>query len=296
VTAVLLVDDQALVRGGLRLIVEAEPDLQVVGEAADGAEAVALAARLHPEVVLMDVRMPVLDGITATQRLLHRVPQAKVIMLTTFDLDEYVLDAFRVGASGFVLKTAPPGQLVAAIRTIVLGEALLAPASTRELIERATRRTTPSPRLASLSARELEVLRLLARGLSNAEIADELVVEPSTIKTHVARLLAKLEVRDRVQAVVFAFQNGVDLESRGPYGVPNVRLAAPGVEVTSLCVEPRSRRCRRRRFKAAHQERRWVSLTSTLSPTPFPICLSSLLATGSMCVPSPKAMNEVVNG
>jgi DNA-binding NarL/FixJ family response regulator len=212
VTAVLLVDDQALVRGGLRLIVEAEPDLQVVGEAADGAEAVALAARLHPEVVLMDVRMPVLDGITATQRLLHRVPQAKVIMLTTFDLDEYVLDAFRVGASGFVLKTAPPGQLVAAIRTIVLGEALLAPASTRKLIERATRRTTPSPRLASLSARELEVLRLLARGLSNAEIADELVVEPSTIKTHVARLLSKLEVRDRVQAVVFAFQNGVDLE------------------------------------------------------------------------------------
>jgi DNA-binding NarL/FixJ family response regulator len=212
VTAVLLVDDQALVRGGLRLIVEAEPDLQVVGEAADGAEAVALAARLHPEVVLMDVRMPVLDGITATQRLLHRVPQAKVIMLTTFDLDEYVLDAFRVGASGFVLKTAPPGQLVAAIRTIVLGEALLAPASTRKLIERATRRTTPSPRLASLSARELEVLRLLARGLSNAEIADELVVEPSTIKTHVARRLAKLEVRDRVQAVVFAFQNGVDLE------------------------------------------------------------------------------------
>jgi DNA-binding NarL/FixJ family response regulator len=212
VTAVLLVDDQALVRGGLRLIVEAEPDLQVVGEAADGAEAVALAARLHPEVVLMDVRMPVLDGITATQRLLHRVPQAMVIMLTTFDLDEYVLDAFRVGASGFVLKTAPPGQLVAAIRTIVLGEALLAPASTRKLIERATRRTTPSPRLASLSARELEVLRLLARGLSNAEIADELVVEPSTIKTHVARLLSKLEVRDRVQAVVFAFQNGVDLE------------------------------------------------------------------------------------
>jgi DNA-binding NarL/FixJ family response regulator len=212
VTAVLLVDDQALVRGGLRLIVEAEPDLQVVGEAADGAEAVALAARLHPEVVLMDVRMPVLDGITATQRLLHRVPQAKVIMLTTFDLDEYVLDAFRVGASGFVLKTAPPGQLVAAIRTIVLGEALLAPASTRKLIERATRRTTPSPRLASLSARELEVLRLLARGLSNAEIADELVVEPSTIKTHVARLLSKLEVRDRVQAVVFAIQNGVDLE------------------------------------------------------------------------------------
>ena len=208
-TAVLLVDDQALVRGGLRLIVEAEPDLQVVGEAADGAEAVALAARLHPEVVLMDVRMPVLDGITATQRLLHRVPQAKVIMLTTFDLDEYVLDAFRVGASGFVLKTAPPGQLVAAIRTIVLGEALLAPASNRKLIERATRRTTPSPRLASLSARELEVLRLLARGLSNAEIAAALVIGVETVKSHVAEILRKLELRDRIQAVVFAYENGL---------------------------------------------------------------------------------------
>jgi DNA-binding NarL/FixJ family response regulator len=208
-TTVLLADDQALVRGGLRLIIDAEPDLQVTGEAADGAEAVRLATSLRPDVVLMDVRMPVLDGITATRRLLERVPEAKIIMLTTFDLDEYVLDAFRVGASGFVLKTAPPGQLVAAIRTIVLGEALLAPASTRRLIEQVAHRTATSPRLATLSARELEVLRLLARGLSNAEIAEVLVVEPSTVKTHVARLLAKLDVRDRVQAVVLAFQNGL---------------------------------------------------------------------------------------
>jgi DNA-binding NarL/FixJ family response regulator len=208
-TAILLVDDQALVRGGLRLIVDAEPDLEVVGEAADGAEAVELAETLRPDVVLMDIRMPVLDGIVATQRLLHRLPVTRVIMLTTFDLDEYVVEAFRAGASGFVLKSAPPGQLVAAIRTIVLGEALLAPASTRQLIEQSTRQVAPSPRLTSLSARETEVLRLLARGLSNAEIAEELVVEPSTVKTHVASILAKLGVRDRVQAVVFAFENGV---------------------------------------------------------------------------------------
>ena len=206
---VLLVDDQALVRGGLRLIIDAEPDLHVVGEAADGVEAVALAATLAPQVVLMDVRMPILDGIAATQRLLDRVPESRVIMLTTFDLDEYVVEAFRVGASGFVLKTAPPDQLVAALRTIIHGEALLTPSSTRRLIEQATHRTAPSPLLASLSARELEVLRLLARGLSNAEIASELVVEPSTVKTHVASVLAKLSVRDRVQAVVFAFENGV---------------------------------------------------------------------------------------
>jgi DNA-binding NarL/FixJ family response regulator len=208
-TAILLVDDQALVRGGLRLIVDAEPDLEVVGEAADGAEAVELARTLEPDVVLMDIRMPVLDGIVATQRLLHRLPVTRVIMLTTFDLDEYVVEAFRVGASGFVLKTAPPGQLVAAIRTIVLGEALLAPVSTRQLIEQSARQVAPSPLLTSLSARETEVLRLLARGLSNAEIAEELVVDPSTVKTHVASILAKLGVRDRVQAVVFAFENGV---------------------------------------------------------------------------------------
>jgi DNA-binding NarL/FixJ family response regulator len=209
VTTVLLVDDQALVRGGLRLILEAEPDLQVAGEAGDGEEAVRLAAELCPDVVLMDIRMPVLDGIGATQGVLRKSPGSRVVMLTTFDLDEYVVEAFRAGASGFVLKTAPPGQLVAAVRTIVLGEALLAPASTRQLIEQATRRIAPSPLLDSLSAREADVLRLLARGLSNAEIAAELFVEPSTVKTHVANVLSKLGVRDRVQAVVFAFENGV---------------------------------------------------------------------------------------
>ncbi len=208
-TTVLLVDDQALVRGGLRLILEAEPDLAVAGEAGDGAEAVRLAGQLRPDVVLMDIRMPVLDGIGATKGVLTETPDTRVVMLTTFDLDEYVVEAFRAGASGFVLKTAPPGQLVAAVRTIVQGEALLAPASTRQLIEQSTRRITPSPLLSSLSSRETDVLRLLARGLSNAEIAEELFVEPSTVKTHVAAVLAKLGVRDRVQAVVFAFENGV---------------------------------------------------------------------------------------
>ena len=208
-TSVLLVDDQALVRAGLRLILEAEPDLEVPGEAGDGVEAVRSAVELRPDVVLMDIRMPLLDGIAATQRLLQRVPRTRVVMLTTFDLDEYVVEAFRAGASGFVLKTAPPEQLVAAVRTITLGEALLAPASTRQLIEKATRRVQPSPLAATLSARETDVLRMLARGLSNAEIAAELFVEPSTVKTHVANLLAKLGVRDRVQAVVFAFENGL---------------------------------------------------------------------------------------
>ncbi|HET8662755.1 MAG TPA: response regulator transcription factor [Nocardioides sp.] len=208
-TTVLLVDDQALVRAGLRLILEAEPDLQVVGEAGDGEEAVRLAADLAPDVVLMDIRMPVLDGIGATERVTEKVPGTRVVMLTTFDLDEYVVEAFRAGAAGFVLKTAPPGQLVAAVRTIVLGEALLAPASTRQLIQQSSRQVAPSPLLDSLSARETDVLRLLARGMSNSEIAGELFVEPSTVKTHVANVLAKLGVRDRVQAVVFAFENGV---------------------------------------------------------------------------------------
>ncbi len=206
---VLLADDQALVRAGLRLILEAEADIQVVGEAADGVEAVALALDTHPDLVLMDVRMPQLDGIEATSRLLAQLSETRVLMLTTFDLDEYVVDAFRAGASGFLLKTSPPHQLVAAVRTLHDGDALLAPASTRRLIEQFARPPANAPALDELTAREQDVLRLLARGLTNAEIAAELVVEPSTVKSHVASLLAKLDLRDRVQAVVFAYESGL---------------------------------------------------------------------------------------
>ena len=205
---VVLADDQALVRAGLRLILEAEADIQVVGEAADGVEAVALALDTHPDLVLMDVRMPQLDGIEATSRLLAQLSETRVLMLTTFDLDEYVVDAFRAGASGFLLKTSPPHQLVAAVRTLHDGDALLAPASTRRLIEQFARPPANAPALDELTAREQDVLRLLARGLTNAEIAAELVVEPSTVKSHVASLLAKLDLRDRVQAVVFAYESG----------------------------------------------------------------------------------------
>ena len=206
---VLLADDQALVRAGFRLILNAEPDLEVVGEAGDGDEAVERAGETAPDVVLMDVRMPRLNGIDATRRIVEGGNGVRVLMLTTFDLDEYVVDAFRAGASGFLLKTAPPHQLVAAIHTVHDGDALLAPASTRRLIEQFARRTATNATLDELTARERDVLRLLARGLTNAEIAAELVVEPSTVKSHVAGVLAKLEVRDRVQAVVFAYENGV---------------------------------------------------------------------------------------
>jgi len=206
---VLLVDDQALVRGGLRLILDAEADIEVIGEAADGEAAVALAFETTPDLVLMDIRMPVLDGIEATKRLIPRLPETRVVMLTTFDLDDYVVDAFRAGASGFILKTAPPPQLVAAIRTVHIGDALLAPASTRRLLEQSVRPARQSPVLATLTSREHEVLQLLARGLTNAEIATQLFVEPSTVKSHVASLLAKLDLRDRVQAVVFAYEHGI---------------------------------------------------------------------------------------
>jgi DNA-binding NarL/FixJ family response regulator len=209
VIRILLADDQALVRGGFRMILEAEPDLQVVGEAADGSEVVERALETRPDVVLMDVRMSALDGIEATRRLLDALPATRVLILTTFDLDEYVVDAFRAGASGFLLKTAPPQQLVAAVRTVQEGDALLAPVSTRRLIEQAARPVTTPPVLERLTAREQDVLRLLARGLTNAEIAGELVVEPSTIKSHVASLLAKLSLRDRVHAVVFAYESGL---------------------------------------------------------------------------------------
>jgi DNA-binding NarL/FixJ family response regulator len=206
---ILLADDQALVRGGFRLILDAEPDMEVVAEAADGHEAVARAIESQPDLVLMDIRMPVLDGIEATRRLLAEVPDVRVLILTTFDLDEYVVDAFRAGASGFLLKTAPPPQLVAAVRTVQEGDALLAPASTRRLIEQAARPSAAAPVLDQLTAREHDVLRLLARGMTNAEIAAELIVEPSTVKSHVASLLSKLNLRDRVHAVVYAYESGL---------------------------------------------------------------------------------------
>jgi DNA-binding NarL/FixJ family response regulator len=209
VIRILLADDQALVRGGLRLILDGEPDMTVVAEAGDGEAAVALALETRPDLVLMDIRMPVLDGIEATRRLLAELPGTRALMLTTFDLDEYVVEAFRAGASGFLLKTAPPPQLVAAVRTVHDGDALLAPASTRRLIEQGARPSAPPPALADLTARERDVLELLARGLTNAEIAAQLVVEPSTVKSHVAAVLAKLGLRDRVHAVVFAYESGV---------------------------------------------------------------------------------------
>ncbi len=211
-TRVLLVDDQELVRTGFRLILNAEADLDVVGEAGDGAEAVEAARRLEPDVVLMDVRMPGVDGIEATRRL-GRVgpPPPRVLMLTTFDLDEYVYDALRAGASGFLLKDAPAAQLVDAIRIVAGGDALLAPAITRRLIAEFVRRPLPAdaPALAELTTRELEVLKLIAAGLSNKEIAAELFVSEATVKTHVKRVLAKLDLRDRVQAVVLAYRCGL---------------------------------------------------------------------------------------
>jgi DNA-binding NarL/FixJ family response regulator len=206
---VLLADDQALLRAGFALIVNAEPDLVVVGEAADGRDAVARALELAPAVVLMDIRMPELDGIEATRAIVETAPDTRVIMLTTFDVDDYVVAAFRAGASGFLLKTAPRDQLVAAIRTVHAGDALLAPASTRRLIEEYARPASEPAALAELTPRERDVLTRLARGHSNAEIAAELVVEPSTVKSHVASLLAKLGLRDRVQAVVFAYESGL---------------------------------------------------------------------------------------
>ena len=214
---VLIADDQALVRAGFRMILEAEEDMDVVGEAADGREAVEEARRLRPDVVLMDVRMPDVDGIEATRRLLGDDGAAvKVVMLTTFDMDEYVYDALRAGASGFLLKDVPPEQLVDGIRAVASGDALLAPSVTRRVIEEFVRRPpdsvrTAPPELAELTARELEVLKLVARGLANAEIAKELFISETTVKTHVAHVLMKLKLRDRVQAVVFAYESGLVL-------------------------------------------------------------------------------------
>jgi DNA-binding NarL/FixJ family response regulator len=209
---VLIADDQSLVRAGFRLVLENHPDIEVVGEAADGDQAVHSAGRLKPDVVLMDIRMPVLDGIAATARITERHP-ARVLVLTTYDLDEYVYDALQAGASGFLLKDTPPEQLADGIRAVAGGEALLAPSVTRRLIEEfartgAARRARPAA-LDDLTPRELDVLRLLARGMSNAEIAATLVLSDTTVKTHVTHLLGKLGLRDRVQAVVLAYESGL---------------------------------------------------------------------------------------
>jgi DNA-binding NarL/FixJ family response regulator len=212
--SVLVADDQALVRAGFRAILEAQPGIAVVGEAADGLDAVDLALRRRPDVVLMDIQMPGLDGLEATRRILaqaHGDPIA-VLMLTTFDLNQYVYEALRSGASGFLLKDVPPEQLVAAVHVVAAGDALIAPSITKRLIEQFARTAPPSippPQLAELTPREREVLTLVARGLSNAEIAAELVLSGATVKTHVKHVLAKLGLRDRVQAVVFAYDAGV---------------------------------------------------------------------------------------
>ncbi len=210
---VLLADDQKLVRSGFRMILRAEPDMDVIGEASDGREAVALAHDLVPDVVLMDVRMPNLNGIEATRQIVEDSSDTgpRVLVLTTFDLDEYVYEALRAGASGFLLKDAPEEQLVSGIRVVAGGASLFAPAVTRRLIERfaTAPRRRPPPALRELTPRELEVLRLVARGLSNAEIAAELVVSEHTAKTHVAHILDKLDLRDRVQAVVLAYESGI---------------------------------------------------------------------------------------
>jgi DNA-binding NarL/FixJ family response regulator len=210
-TRVLVVDDQALVRGGFSMILDAEFDLTVVGEAVDGVEAIRLAAELSPDVVLMDVRMPRMDGIEATRRI-TAAGRARVLVLTTFDLDEYVWEAIVAGASGFLLKDVRPRDLGHAVRTVAAGESLVAPAVTRRLLAEFTRRPPPgrrAQRLAPLTERELQVLGLIARGWSNAQIAADLVVSETTVKTHVTRILAKLDLHDRVQAVVVAYESGL---------------------------------------------------------------------------------------
>lgn len=220
---VLIVDDQAMVRAGFRMIVEAESDITVVGEAGDGVDALELCERSRPDVVLMDVRMPRMDGIEAATRLLadRQVDTPRVLMLTTFDLDDYVYAALRAGVSGFMLKDAPAEQLVDAIRVIASGDALLAPSVTRRLIEEIGRRpprdsVATAPGLDMLTEREHEVLRLLAKGLSNAEIAEQLYLGEATIKTHVGRVLMKLNLRDRVQAVVLAYESGLITPGESP--------------------------------------------------------------------------------
>ena len=212
-TSLVIVDDQGMVRAGFRSLLDGEPGLEVVGEASDGEQAVSVVRRLQPDVTLMDIRMPVLDGLAATRRIVEEGIPTKVLVLTTFDLDEYVFEALRAGASGFLLKDAPAEELAAAVRTVAAGDSLLAPSVTRRVIDAFVRRAAPvthgpDPRLAQLTPRELEVLGLLARGLSNLDIAERLFVSEGTTKTHVSNVLAKLGLRDRVQAVVAAYETG----------------------------------------------------------------------------------------
>lgn len=210
---VLIADDQALVRAGFHAILDTQEDIEVVGEAADGAEAVQVARTVRPDVVLMDIRMPGLDGIEAMRRLLRDAEAPKVLMLTTFDLNEYLYEALRAGASGFLLKDAPREQLINAVRSVVHGDTLLAPALIRRLVEDFVRRPPPGtrvpPQMGKLSERELEVLKLIAKGLSNSEIANALVISEATARTHVAHIFSKLDLRDRVQAVVLAYESGL---------------------------------------------------------------------------------------
>jgi DNA-binding NarL/FixJ family response regulator len=215
VIRVLIADDQALLRGGFRMILESQKDIEVVGEAADGREALEQARELQPDVVLMDIRMPELDGLEATRQLVAADGAPRVLILTTFDLDEYVYEAMKAGASGFLLKEVRPEQLADAVRVIAAGETLVAPAITRRLIEEFVRRRPPGSgapdEISELTERELEVLRLVARGLSNSEIAATLFLSEATVKTHITHLLAKLRLRDRVQAVVLAYESGLVL-------------------------------------------------------------------------------------
>lgn len=211
---IVIVDDQAMVRAGLRLILEFEPDMRVVGEAGNGREAVVLARSLQPDVILMDIQMPALDGIAATRQIIEQDPNrsGRVLILTMFERDEYIFGALRAGASGFLLKNAPPEDLIEAVRTISSGDSLLAPSVTRRIIAEFVRlpaRANPAKEIKSLTEREIETLRLLARGLTNAEIATALFVGESTVKTHVSSVLAKLDLRDRTQAVVFAYESGL---------------------------------------------------------------------------------------
>jgi DNA-binding NarL/FixJ family response regulator len=208
---VLVADDQSMVRAGFRMLLGHEEDIDVVAEAENGAEAVEKAARFHPTVILMDIRMPEMDGLEATRRILAVDSDARVLILTTFDLDEYIYEALRAGASGFVLKDDPPEQLIAAIRTVADGDALLSPGVTRRVIKRYARTARPGPpiELGDLTARERDVLRLIAQGLSNGEIGDELFISETTVKTHVTHVLQKLNLRDRVQAVVLCYQSGL---------------------------------------------------------------------------------------